>query len=176
MDSKKIDHNLRPILFESARLTFKEFHIEDAPQLHLLNADPAVIKYTGDPPFTSIEEAENFVRAYDHYEKHGFGRWSVFSKQTNQFLGWCGIKLNEQGDHDLGFRFHQKEWGKGYATEAAKASLDYGFNTLGLKTIIGRAAHENLASIRVLEKLGMEFYKEDSCGHFTGAKYYRIKK
>ncbi len=167
---------MRTILFDSERLTFKEFHIEDAPDLYLLNSDPEVIKYTGDPPFHSIEDAENFVRNYDHYQKHDFGRWSVFLKSTQEFIGWCGIKLNEHGDHDLGFRFHQKDWGQGYATEAAKASLNYAFNKLKIETVIGRAANENLASIRVLEKLGMAYYKEDTCGHFKGAKYYRINR
>lgn len=167
---------MRKILFHSDRLIFKEFHQNDAPQLYLLNADPEVIKYTGDPPFESIEDAQKFVENYDHYQKYGFGRWATFLKSNNEFIGWCGIKLNEQGDHDLGFRFYKKHWGKGFATEAAKACLDHGFNKLGLNAIIGRAANENLASIRVLEKLGMEFYKEDSCGHFTGAKYYRINR
>jgi len=167
---------MRSILFHSERLTFKEFHKEDAPGLYLLNADPEVIKYTGDPPFDSIEQAQQFVDSYDHYQKYGFGRWSTFLKSNNEFIGWCGIKLNEHHDHDLGFRFYKKHWGKGFATEAAMTSLDHGFNKLGLKTIIGRAAKENLASIRVLEKLGMEFYKEDPCGHFTGAKYFRISR
>jgi len=167
---------MRASLFNSEQLTFKEFHLDDAKELYLLNSDPEVIKYTGDPPFDSVEHAQKFVINYDHYKKHGFGRWSTFLKSNNEFIGWCGIKLNEHGDHDLGFRFFKKHWGKGFATEAAKACLDHGFQKSGLKTIIGRAANENLASIRVLEKLGMKFYKEGSCGHFTGAKYYRISR
>jgi RimJ/RimL family protein N-acetyltransferase len=69
-----------------------------------------------------------------------------------EFLGWCGLKyLFETNEVDLGYRFMKKFWGKGYATEAALACIEYGFATLNLHQIVGRALPGNLASIKVLE-------------------------
>lgn len=76
---------------------------------------------------------------------------------------------------DLGFRFFQIYWGNGIATEAAKACLDYGFSELQLETIIGRALIENIASIKVLEKIGMKYWKETICHDNKKCVYYRIE-
>ena len=141
-----------------------------------LNMDPEVLKYTGDLPFTSIEEARTFLEEYSEYERNGFGRWAVINKENNEFTGWCGLKLNEENKIDLGFRFFQRFWNRGYATESAKACLEYGFSVLNMDEIIGRAMKANIASIRVLEKLGMEFWKEQEVEGLHNAVYYRIHK
>ena len=112
----------------------------------------------------------------DEYEKNGFGRWAVIKKASESFIGWCGLKLNEQNLIDIGFRFFRREWNKGYATEAAKACLEYGFKELNLKEIIGRVAQENNGSIKVLEKLSMEYWKNDSCKGIENSLYYKISK
>ncbi len=163
-------------LIETPRLILREFEISDAAALYELNSDPEVMRYTGDRPFSSIAEAETFVHNYDTYQRQGFGRWAVMSKDTGRLIGWCGLKRNEKDLIDIGFRFFREQWGKGYATEAAKATLDYGFEQLGLEQIIGRAARENKASLRVLEKLGMEFWKKDSCMGIANSLYYKIDK
>ena len=106
-------------------------------------------------------------------KKMEYGRWACIDKSNNEYLGWCGLKLNEQDMVDIGFRFFRKYWGKGYATESAKACLEYGFEELEIKEIIGRVAKDNIASIRVLEKLKMEYWKEDLCNNLD-AIYYRI--
>ncbi len=85
---------MRKIL-ESKRLELREFDISDAVNLYQLNLDSEVIKYTGDPPFNNIEEAERFLDNYNEYKKNGFGRWAVITKESNKFIGWCGLKLNE---------------------------------------------------------------------------------
>ena len=66
------------LLLTTTRLHLKEFEIEDAENMYLLNSDPEVIKYTGDVAFNTIEEAKSLIQNYDHYQKYGFGRWSVF--------------------------------------------------------------------------------------------------
>lgn len=163
-------------IIETERLILREFLIEDAFDMFSLNKDPAVIQYTGDNPFESIQAAENFLKNYDAYQKFGFGRWAVLTKNENAFIGWCGLKRNEEDQVDIGFRFFQKEWNKGYATESAKACLIYGFEKLNLVEIIGRAQKENTASIRVLEKIGMEYWKEGEVDGLEKAIYYRIRK
>lgn len=109
-------------------------------------------------------------------KKNGFGRWAVITKTSNSFIGWCGLKLNEQNLIDLGFRFFKREWNKGYATEAAHACLEYGFEELNLKEIIGRVARQNKASIKVLEKLSMNYWKNGNCKGIEDSLYYRVTK
>ena len=163
-------------ILTTPRLLLREFAPEDAPALCALNSDPEVMKYTGDAPFASVGEAEDFVRGYDHYREHGYGRWSVILRATGEFIGWCGLAFNEAKQVDLGFRFARKHWGKGYATESARAVLAYGFGELALAEVIGRAARANTASIRVLEKLGMAYWKDDACKGIDDSVYYRIRR
>ncbi len=165
----------KPII-ETPRLILREFIVDDAFDIYELNADPEVIRYTGDPPFDTVENARKFLHNYREYEKNGFGRWAVIKKASESFIGWCGLKLNEQNLIDIGFRFFRREWNKGYATEAAKACLEYGFKELNLKEIIGRVAQENNGSIKVLEKLSMEYWKNDSCKGIENSLYYKISK
>lgn len=148
------------IVFETERLVLKQFTVADAKGFYELNQDPEVIRYTGDAPFCSVAEAEAFIRGYDHYECYGYGRWSVFIRDTGEYIGFCGLNYRPAVDEvDVGFRFLRRHWGKGYATEAARGSLLYGFNELVLDKIVARAMQENLASHRVLQKLGMRFEK-----------------
>lgn len=164
-------------LFESDRFYYREFDADlDAKTIYELNSDIEVIQYTGDPPFKSEQDAYKTLKDYDHYKKYGYGRWAAIRKDDDVFVGWCGLKMNDDEILDIGYRFFKKFWGKGYATETAKASLKYGFEELNLEEIIGRAAKENIASIKVLEKLGMKYYKTAACEHISGAVYYKINK
>jgi len=156
------------------RLTLRQFTLEDAADLFELNSDPEVIRYTGDLPVESVEAAEQFLDNYSAYAQTGFGRWAVIRNSDKRFVGWCGLKLNEESLNDLGFRFFRDCWGKGYATESARASLDLGFGQFHLDEIIGRTAKQNHASMHVLEKLGMQKWKTGECEGFPDALYYRI--
>jgi len=163
-------------IIETKRLLLRELNVSDSEHFFVLNSDPEVLKYTGDKPFLSVYDAESFLKNYNDYKKNGFGRWAVISKESSKFLGWSGLKLNEEKLIDLGFRFFKKDWGKGYATESAKASLEFGFNTLKINEIIGRASLENKGSVRVLEKLKMNFWKNDICKGIENSVYYKINK
>lgn len=164
------------MILETSRLLLRTFVVEDARAFYDLNRHWDVIRFTGDTPFLSVLEAKYFIENYKEYEQQGFGRWAVVEKETGRFIGFCGLKLNEQGQVDLGFRFYKQKWGKGFASEAALACIEYGFNTLGLEEIIGRAVKENVASIRVLQKCGMRYFKEGECNGLHTAHYYRITK
>jgi len=148
-------------ILETERLYLRELNVNDAEHFYLLNLDKEVMKYTGEGSFENIEKAKYFLKNYDHYEKYGFGRWAVINKENGEFLGWCGLKYTEKlNEYDIGFRFFKEYWNKGYATESSKACLSYGINELKMIEILGRAMKENKASIRVLEKIGLEFKKE----------------
>lgn len=146
-------------ILQTPRLILREFHIDDAEQFYKLNLNPNVIQFTGDESFKNIEEAENFLKNYNDYERNGYGRWAVISKETGEFIGWCGLKF-DGNETDIGFRFFEEFWNKGFATESAKACIDFGFQELGLNEIVGRAMKENVASHKVLEKIGLEFSHE----------------
>lgn len=93
------------------------------------------------------------------------GRWMVLRRFDYRPLGWCGLKWRPNEDvADIGFRLLQEFWNKGYATEAARRCLQYGFCELDLNKIIGCTRKENIPSQQVLEKLGMKYqydYQED---------------
>lgn len=157
---------MKPIL-ETERLLLRELNPDDAGDFFNLNENPNVIKYTGDKAFQNIDEAREFLENYKDYRLNGYGRWAVISKVNNEFLGWCGLKYNSSTDEtDVGFRFFEHYWNKGFATESAGACIDYGFKKLKLNTVVGRAMRDNTASVKVLEKLGMKYLRDfDFDGH-----------
>jgi len=163
----------RTIILKTERLYLHEMTAAEAKDAFELNNDPEVIKFTGDPPFESIAAAQEFLINYTDYQKNGIGRWAVRLLENDTFLGWCGLKLHNNGEVDLGFRFHKRYWNQGFATEASFACLDFAFNQKQLKYVIGRVMHENIASQKVLEKVGMKYWKDVTCDAHP-AKCYRI--
>ena len=151
---------------ETERLYLRQLTVDDAEDIYRLNLDPDVIRFTGDRAFRSTEEAKHFLERYDHYQKYGFGRWAVIEKNDDELIGWCGLKYSPVlAEHDIGFRFFKSCWNQGYATEAALASINHGFEKLNLQSIVGRAMKENTASVSVLEKIGLSFVgKFNFCG------------
>jgi ribosomal-protein-alanine N-acetyltransferase len=93
-----------------------------------------------------------------HWEERKLGWWAVEPRFSRKLMGWCGLQyLPETEETEVGFLLGKSFWGQGFATEAAKASLRYGFEDLGLKRVVGITHPENIASQRVLLKLGMSF-------------------
>ena len=165
------------IIIETERLIHREFLVEDAYDFYNLNKDEEVLKFTGDVPFSSINEAEKFINNYDNYKKFGFGRWAVLLKEINEWIGFSGLKYSPSLDeYDIGFRFSRKHWGKGYATESAISVLEYGFNKLNIQTIVGRAMDNNIASHKVLSKLKMEYQKKFKEDGTDWVQYYITKE
>lgn len=156
---------------QTDRLYFREFTLEDAAMLYDMHQDTAVTRYTGDPtPWDSIERVKSIISdgILPHYEKK-IGRWAVHVKADDTFIGWCGLK-DMGGEVDLGYRFIPKFWGQGYATEAAKAVLEYGMK-IGIKNIIGRASIHNIASVKVLKKIGLVFLQNYMEGSEESVKF-----
>lgn len=146
---------------ETERLVMREFMLEDAPNMYRLNSNPIVMQYTGDVPFENLQGAEDLMLNYADYHKFGFGRWTVLRKSDGAFLGWCGLKQRTPDEVDLGYRFLQEEWGKGYATEAALKTMEVGYQYFGLDEVIAQCDHRNIGSKRVMEKCGFTFWKND---------------
>lgn len=148
---------------ETNRFLLREIIEEDAQDLFELDNNPAVHKYLGNNPLTKLEEVQKMIQHIrQQYQENGIGRWAIIDKKTKDFIGWSGLKyeytqLNNLGNYyDLGYRLKQQYWGKGIATETAKASLAYGFEQLKLTEIYAAAHVDNIASNTILKKLGMD--------------------
>jgi [ribosomal protein S5]-alanine N-acetyltransferase len=163
-------------MIRTERLVLREFEMKDAVGLFMLNADPAVLRYTGDHPFSSIADAEKLISTYTCYRTDGFGRYSMVRVPDGAFLGWCGLRKQANGVVDLGYRLQHCYRGKGYATEAGLASVEFGFEEFGLTNIIGRVSRKNVASIRVLEKCGFRYVKEEAAPGIPEALVYQVER
>lgn len=134
-----------------------------------MNADPRVAEYLPTP--LSREESEAFVaRVEAHFEKHGFGLWSVEVLADHRFAGYVGLMKPRFEAHftpcvEVGWRLAVEHWGKGYATEGARAAIDYGFEVIGLEEILSWTVPANMRSRRVMEKLGMTRDPADDFDH-----------
>jgi RimJ/RimL family protein N-acetyltransferase len=159
------------------RLYLRELTTEDAQHFFEMNNDEAVIKYTGDTPFNSLAAAKDFLKAYQsNYINYKMGRWAVCLNDTHEMIGWCGLKYHsEENLVDVGYRFYQKHWHKGYATEATKAAIHYGFDILKLDRIVAHVHKDNIGSHKVALKAGLHFVK-DFIYDNKPAKFYEITK
>ena len=152
------------IFIETAGLILREIIFEDVERIFLLDSNPAVMKYIGVKPVTTLVESEETIKKIrKQYQENGIARWAVIEKETNLLIGWSGLKLLTEPINgfknvfELGYRFLPEFWGKGYATESGKAVLDYGFNELNLEKIYACVDIENITSDKILkEKLGFE--------------------
>ncbi|MDI3319610.1 GNAT family N-acetyltransferase [Pinibacter soli] len=141
------------VLISTARLYFRQFREGDEQKLFDLNSDEEVVKFTGNASMKDLAEAHDvLVNIILPQYSMGFGRWAVYRKEDDAFLGWCGLKKVDDHNIDLGYRFFRKYWGKGYASEAAITALEYGFNKLNIDKVVAHAMVENKNSIKILDK------------------------
>ena len=155
------------IFLETERLILRELLETDDAGMFELDSDKDVHKYLGNQPFTNIENSREMIRFIrKQYEDNGIGRWAMINNETNEFMGWTGLKLVKDltnyhiNYYDVGYRLIKRFWGKGYATESAKASIDYGFNELKLTDMFAMADVNNSASRHVLEKSGLKYVED----------------
>jgi RimJ/RimL family protein N-acetyltransferase len=161
-------------MLETSRLSLREFKMDDLDELTALRADPLVWKYLGEQPREKVAERLRFYISC--YESHGFGMCGVSYKGESALIGWSGLQpLEDSGEVEIGYGFAQAHWGKGLASEAARALLRYGFEHLGLERIVAVALPENIASRRVMEKLGMKYERNEPHYGFDCA-YYAISR
>jgi RimJ/RimL family protein N-acetyltransferase len=147
-------------ILETGRLALRWLDDADAGFMHELLNDPDWLRYIGDRGIRSVEDAHCYIveRLCDTYARHGFGVYMVELRGNAQPLGICGlIKRDWLDDVDLGFAFLPQFRGNGYALEAASATLKFARSELGLTRIVAIVSPDNRDSIRLLEKLGMQF-------------------
>lgn len=151
------------IFAETNRFYLREIMEQDLPGMFALDADPEVHRYLGNKPVTSVQETEIIIQnVRKQYQDNGIGRWAIIDKNTAAFIGWSGLKLEKNlrkgvEYYDLGYRLRREYWGQGIASESAQLALDYGFGTLGLTEIFAAAQVANIASNKILQKVGLTF-------------------
>ncbi|MBT8302646.1 MAG: GNAT family N-acetyltransferase [Maribacter sp.] len=163
------------------RLIIRDLEEFDAQGIFELDSDPKVHEYLGKKPIKTINEAQGTINVIrKHYLENGIGRWAIIDKNTKEFIGWAGLKFEQElrngfSYYDLGYRLRSKYWGKGIATEAATECLKYGFDTLKLETICAAVNIDNLPSNQILKKIGLRFVETFE---FDGipCNWYVIKK
>jgi RimJ/RimL family protein N-acetyltransferase len=143
---------------ETNRLVLRPFLETDLDDLCTLYSDPDVMRYLNTGVLNRDETTVRLKRMLDHWQTHGYGIWAVIHKKDDRFIGRCGIaNVHDFPDCELVYTFARAYWGQGYATEAARAALDYAFIHLKLPRVIALAVVDNLASRNVMRKLGMTF-------------------
>jgi len=147
------------VVLRTPRLTLRTFTRDDLPLYHALNADPEVYRWLGGAALTREWSDEIAEWANHCYETERLGLLAVERTADGTFLGMCGLHHQESfpDEVEAAWRLASTHWGQGYATEAARAWLAYGFTTLALPRVISTTDHDNLRSRAVMERLGMTY-------------------
>jgi RimJ/RimL family protein N-acetyltransferase len=147
---------------ETDHLTLRGFVPDDLDRLAVILSDPGVMRYMpGGKPLPRERAEKTLQNILHHWEQRGFGWWAVICHADARLIGWCGLGfVDELAETEVAYLLDSPYWRRGYATEAARASLRYGFEELQLERIIALAHTENIASRRVMEKNGMAYEKE----------------
>jgi ribosomal-protein-alanine N-acetyltransferase len=147
------------IEIQTSQLHLRPYRMKDIDDLHRLWTDPKVRKYLWDDIVISREQAASVVQSsISCFKTHDFGQWLVLSRSEGSLVGFCGFRFfGDQREIELLYGVAPAYWGRGLATEAARAALRYGFEECGFERVYAGADPPNTASFRVMEKLGMTF-------------------
>jgi RimJ/RimL family protein N-acetyltransferase len=145
-----------PTLY-TPNLILRPFAAEDAKSLHRIYQGEGVLRYFPNPIPPPLDKVERFI-AYqqNHWEQYAYGNWAVVPGAGGELIGWAGLQyLPETNETEVGYLLDRSQWGKGYATEAARAALQFGFERFDFLEIIALVHPENLTSLRVAAKCGL---------------------
>lgn len=163
---------------QTPRLILRGFTPHDLEPLHTILTDRDVIRYmlrTEPWPKEIVQKLLDKHR--NHWDKHGFGWWALEFRESNELIGWCGLSvLDETEEVEIKYLIKQSHWGRGLVTEAAKRCIGYAFTELDLQMVIGLVHPDNIASRRVLEKIGLTFCNRASYFGLDPLRYTIDKK
>ena len=170
---------------ETERLLLRDLRLTDLEGMFALDSDSEVHKFLGNKPVKTIDESRIILESVlKQYKERGIGRFAVIEKSSGDFVGWSGLRLNTEYNmngftkyYDVGYRLIKRFWGKGFATESGKASVDYAFNNMKLPEIYATTELGNQASHNALLKIGLhyveDFYFEQEQ---VNLRWYKIEK
>lgn len=148
------------IFLETDRLTLYRFTPADVETILTLDSDPVVMRYVI-PPRTRPEIEKYVADVLADYDRFpGLGRWLAHERATGRFVGIWMLKPLQETEHiEVGYRMFEEFWGRGFATEVARALVRHGFETVRLRQIVGITHPDNAASQHVLEKCGLQYQR-----------------
>jgi ribosomal-protein-alanine N-acetyltransferase len=150
-----------PIII-TPQLTLRALENSDVKSLYRIYQTEGALQFFPNPQPPPIERLGQFINhQQDHWKKHAYGNWAITLPGKTEIIGWAGLQyLPETGETEVGYLLDRQFWGRGFATQAAWASLQFGFERFDFDKIIGLVHPDNLASQRVLEKCGLNFIDE----------------
>ena len=151
--------NSEYFIIHTTRLTLRHLIPSDVEVLHRIYQSEGALQYFPNPNPPPIEKIERFIAGQQtHWQQHGYGNWGILPDGEDEIIGWAGLQyVPELNETEVGYLLDRPWWRQGYATEAAQASLRFGFEHFNLDHIIALVHPDNLASIRVIEKCEMDF-------------------
>lgn len=161
---------------ETERLVIRYLQPGDFDDLYELCGDPEAMRYVGDGLPLSREQTLRWIeKSEENYRKHGFGCMAVVAKEDGRLIGYAGlINPTVDGEAEIIYGFKRHCWGRGFASEAAEAMLDFGFQRCGLKRIVATIDPANRASVRIAERLGMKYQEQRLDEHNLPEAVYAI--
>jgi RimJ/RimL family protein N-acetyltransferase len=173
--SKNGQSNNMPPILETERLYLRPPTTDDLEGIYRLGSNPNVMRFITGKTQSRKEARKDLARRMETAHLP-LGYWIVETRQAKDFVGWLALKqLDKTPEIEIGYRFLEEQWGRGFATEASQEVLAYGFDTLQLERIVAVAMVENKASLRVMEKIGLRFEKTARFYH-TDCVYYAIMR
>jgi RimJ/RimL family protein N-acetyltransferase len=163
---------------ETARLFLRVYNPEDLDARHAIRNDPDVYRYF--PPYysppTKEKAREGIAGSIRGWREKGFGEFAVLEKISGELIGYCGLmSLDKSEEIEIYYGFPKKYWGKGFATEAARAVLKFAFDEAKLSQVVGVTNPKNIASQKVLQKIGLKYQGQITCYQMDCA-YFRISR
>lgn len=163
---------------ETDRLIIRYLRAEDLDDLFEICGDPEIMRYVGDSRPLTRELTERWIeKSQENYRKYGFGCFAVTAKEDGRLIGYCGL-VNPTSDSvaEIIYGFRKQHWGRGLASEAAKAMLEFGLRQCGLRRVIATIDPDNHASIRIVEKWGMKYQERRTDEHNLPEVVYAIEE
>ena len=160
-------------LLETSRLVLKPWTVADIDALHRLWTDADVRRYLWDDVVVSRDRAEQTVaQTIDYAERSGIGMWCIYRRESPNLIGFCGFRFIEDSqDVEILYGLTPAVWKQGLALEACIAAINYGFAAILFEQVFGRTDVPNVASVRLLERLGMEFKGQTMIGDLPTLVY-----
>lgn len=171
---------MKNYIIETDQLALRELTRNDFQPWHHILSDQQTMQYY--PRAFDMDKTKSWIDwNLDNYSRYGFGLWAIILKETNQFIGDCGITMqNIHGDGNLfpeiGFHIDKRFWRKGYASQAAKACLRYAFENMDFDEIFCYQKWTNIPSRKVAEKIGMSLREEYANEKNTKTSVYSITR
>lgn len=167
------------MFFETERLLARELNMDDIPSFVEMQSNVNVMRYITDRPKTKEESINEFEKIIHSYRKvnRGFLVMAVARKDDIKFIGTCAIIKNNDGEYEIGYRFIEEYWGKGYGKEVVCGLVEFAFQSLNLNQIVAHVNKDNYSSVKILDSLYFDFvraYRESETGDLV--MYYKISK